>query len=638
LTVVPPSSPPGTTAGPRDVVFVLDRSGSMEGWKMVAARRAVARMIDTLGDADRFSVLAFDSTVEAPPTLPTGLVAATDRHRFRAVEYLATVDARGGTEMAEPLNRAVNLFGPSGADERDRILVLITDGQVGNEDQVLQRLGTRLRGMRVFTIGIDRAVNEGFLRRLAARGGGSCELVESEDRLDQVMANIHRRIGTPVLTGLNLEPEGLTIEPGEVVPRRLPDLFAGSPLLILGRYRGRPKGSIAIHGLGARGRRCVEPVAARVRENPAIAAAWARGRIRQLEDGYAAGDGDRPALEKAIVGISLKYQVLCRFTAYVAVDRSRVVNEGGIVHRITQSVESPAGWAHSAVDAQIDAMLAAGPLTAEALSSVLRLEACDQNPGHARPRLARRMWGGLGGGARGSRPPGRKDVPSAGAPQTSPASPASPRRSQPDDTNVTGAGTQSMLVPPLSGVRLQGLLKPDERMDPASAASFVVELADALHLVHDRAIVHGAIEPSKILVDLEGHPHLDGFDEGGPGTGGAPGQVKAALTAYTAPERIGTTDRPTDPRTDVYGLGAILYTLMTGRPPFRTGGGQDLAAMILGGLPTPPCQIDRSMPAQLEAICLKAMAKDPSARYDTAGQVAAALRDFLKSRRKPFWK
>ncbi len=277
---------------------------------MVAARRAVARMIDTLGDTDRFSVLAFDSTVETPATLSAG---------SRSRPPIATDSAPWNTwqrsRLAAGPRWPSRSIGPSsccgirGADSGDRILVLITDGQVGNEDQVLKKLGTRLRGIRVFTIGIDRAVNEGFLRRLAERGGGSCELVESEDRLDEVMSKIHRRIGTPLLAGLNLEPEGLAIEPGEVVPRRLPDLFAGSPLLILGRYRGRPEGSIALRGTDAAGKGHVESVAARVRENPAIAAAWARGQVRQLEDRYAAGDGDRTSLEKAIVAISLRFQV-----------------------------------------------------------------------------------------------------------------------------------------------------------------------------------------------------------------------------------------------------------------------------------------------------------------------------------------
>src|SRR5690606_12448106 len=94
LTVVPPAA--GGARRPRDVVLLLDRSGSMHGWKMVAARRAAARIVDSLTGDDRFAVLSFDHEVERPPRLPEGLVPATDRNRFRAVEHLARLDARGG--------------------------------------------------------------------------------------------------------------------------------------------------------------------------------------------------------------------------------------------------------------------------------------------------------------------------------------------------------------------------------------------------------------------------------------------------------------------------------------------------------------------------------------------------------------
>ena len=91
-------------------MLVLDRSGSMGGWKMVAARRAAARIVDTLGGDDRFAVLAFDYQIETPPGLPETLAEATDRNRFRAVEFLAGLDARGGTEMLSPLRRAADLL------------------------------------------------------------------------------------------------------------------------------------------------------------------------------------------------------------------------------------------------------------------------------------------------------------------------------------------------------------------------------------------------------------------------------------------------------------------------------------------------------------------------------------------------
>src|SRR5262249_58447662 len=124
-----------------------------------------------------------------------------------AVEYLARVEARGGTEMAEPLRQGLAALtaGDGGAAvpgrQRDRVLVLITDGQVGNEDHILATLGEAAQAVRIFTLGIDQAGNAAFLRRLSDLGGGTSALVESEDRLDAVMDQTHRHIGTPVLTG-----------------------------------------------------------------------------------------------------------------------------------------------------------------------------------------------------------------------------------------------------------------------------------------------------------------------------------------------------------------------------------------------------------------------------------------------------
>ncbi|TDC94923.1 VWA domain-containing protein [Nonomuraea deserti] len=326
LTVVPP--PLQATRAPRDVVLLLDRSGSMGGWKMVCARRAAARIVDTLTPQDRFAVLTFDSVVEQAFE---GLVEASDRNRYRAVEHLARVDARGGTELLEPLLQAVALLGA--ASERDRVVVLVTDGQVGNEDQILEQAGGALSAMRVHTVGIDRAVNAGFLGRLAGLGAGRCELVESEDRLDAAMEQIHRRIGAPLVTDLSIK--GLDLEPDTVT--HLGSIFPGVPLRVFGRYR--EGSSLTVHGMAAEGPWERQVPGVRV-DIPAIRAVWARTHLRELEDRYAMGEHD---LESTIVRTSLDNGVLCRFTAYVAIDTRRVA-EGGPEHRVIQPVEPPSGW------------------------------------------------------------------------------------------------------------------------------------------------------------------------------------------------------------------------------------------------------------------------------------------------------
>ncbi|MCT9930146.1 VIT domain-containing protein [Planotetraspora sp. A-T 1434] len=347
LTVVPPSDA-AADVHPRDVVLLLDRSGSMTGWKMVAARRAAARIVDTLTERDRFAVLSFDSVIER--AFPGGLVEATDRNRYRAVEHLARLEARGGTEILAPMEEGLRLLDDS---PRDRVLVLVTDGQVGNEDQILERTGARLGGIRMHTVGIDQAVNAGFLGRLALLGSGRCELVESEDRLDEAMEHIHRRIGSPLVTDIALKAEGLDIVADTVT--HVGSLYPGVPLTVSGRYRGRPSGAMVVRGLTSDGRPWETRVTGQEAAGTAARAVWARAHLRRLEDRYAIGDR---SLEQEIVATSLKFGVLCRFTAFVAVD-SRVVTDGGPEHHVIQPVEIPGGWEMPVAMP----MMAAAPMT-----------------------------------------------------------------------------------------------------------------------------------------------------------------------------------------------------------------------------------------------------------------------------------
>ncbi len=344
LTVIPPK--PADDRRHRDVVFVLDRSGSMSGWKMVAARRAVGRMIDSLGSEDRFQVLAFDDRIEMCP-LGGELLEASNRNRYRTIEWISKIDARGGTEIADPLLDAINMVNGKYQD-RDRFVVLITDGQVGNERQILQHVGQALKGnTRIFTVGIDEGVNAAFLEGLADAGSGRCELVESEDRLDDVMHRLHETIDTPVVTELSLSMDGATLINSTITPRRATALFGDSPLVLAGRYSGSAENTIRLSGAFSDGSLFSTDVESAKTDDHRIAAVWARAQIRSLEDEFDVAQYNqdkRQSLETKIVATSLKFGVLCRFTSYVAVDREHKIDQKDPLHEVVQPVEAPEGW------------------------------------------------------------------------------------------------------------------------------------------------------------------------------------------------------------------------------------------------------------------------------------------------------
>jgi serine/threonine protein kinase len=204
---------------------------------------------------------------------------------------------------------------------------------------------------------------------------------------------------------------------------------------------------------------------------------------------------------------------------------------------------------------------------------------------------------------------------------------------------VAWDGGRGIIEPLIEGRTLAEQLERCGRMDSREAAALVAELAEALQLAHEHGLVHGSVMPSNILLGDDGRPRLLGMEEAL--LRGDRGRQHGILgnPTFLPPETFERTGNGDDPRRDVYGLGVVLYVALTNELPFSGRQAMEVIKQIVSARPKAPRRIVRSIPAVLESICQKAMAKDPNQRYSTTGAVAAALREFLKPRRRAgFWK
>jgi Ca-activated chloride channel homolog len=341
LSIIPPQRD-NFFGVPRDVVFVLDRSGSMQGIKMASASRSCSILLSTLGPNDRYAIVAFNNQVEwFQPN--NKFIAATEEGLQRGENFLRSINSIGGTELNRAVEAAISAIA-----ERDHkqnripVIVLLTDGQIGDESRVLKQLQKQLGDTRVFTVGIDTAVNQGFLTRLASVGGGTATFVEPGTALEDALQAVSREIGAPLIVDLAINALDSKIDLASVAPTRIPDLFAGRSSTAF--FRMNKPGAIRISGKFSDGSKFEEEVNDSVIDLPAISHLWARARVKDLEDRFRLEQSNQADIKKQIIELSVHHTLLTRFTAFVVVDESEVVNNDGSRRKIVQPVEMPALW------------------------------------------------------------------------------------------------------------------------------------------------------------------------------------------------------------------------------------------------------------------------------------------------------
>lgn len=300
---------------PRELMFVIDTSGSMAGESIRQARKALARGLDTLGRQDRFNIIQFN---DRPSALFEHPVVADRDHLDRARRYLDRLQAEGGTEMAPALSRALSADSASGAD-RVRQVVFITDGAVGNEAALFQQIRQQLGDRRLFTVGIGSAPNLHFMREAARWGRGTYTAVAGPSDLEAPLQRLFAAMAAPVLTHLVAD---WPTPAAEAYPGRPGDLFEGEPLVQV--VRGvPPRGRLLLSGSGPGG----EPWQVAVDLSQAVPGVglhrlWARARIDSLLD-QARIEGVAPD-QAAIVQLAMAHRLASPYTSFVAVDRTPV--------------------------------------------------------------------------------------------------------------------------------------------------------------------------------------------------------------------------------------------------------------------------------------------------------------------------
>ena len=335
LTVVPPDSPERAASVPRDLVFLIDTSGSMGGRPLDQAKRVLSAMIDSLVDVDRIEMIEYSNR---PSRWKRAPVAATRDGKRAATKWLNALEAGGGTEMKTGLLEAIAPL----REGAQRQVVLVTDGYIGFEDEIVRTVLERMpRSCRLHTVGVGSAPNEALLKPVARAGGGVALSLALDEDPERGARRLVAKTARPLVTELRIRG----VE--RAVPATLPDLYAASPALVAVEL---PIGGgvIEVEGVTADGpvyQRLEVPALALGEGPQAVVNLFGREWVEDLEALRCAG-GDRRDVDDQVERVGLDFQIATRRTSWIAVreegavDRSRGTVDETMPHALPYGVSA----------------------------------------------------------------------------------------------------------------------------------------------------------------------------------------------------------------------------------------------------------------------------------------------------------
>jgi Ca-activated chloride channel family protein len=339
--VQPPKQVRLSVIPPREYFFIVDVSGSMNGYPLDISKKLLRDLISNLRPADRFNVLLFAG---ASNLLSETSIAANSENIETAINFIDHQQGGGGTELLPALKRALNLKGSEGFA---RSFVIATDGYVDVEKDAFDLIRKNRDKANFFAFGIGSSVNRLIIEGMANAGMGMPFVVTKPDEAEATALKFRKYVQNPVLTHISVSYD--KFDAYDIEPLSVPDVFSQRPVIIFGKYRGTPSGSIKIKGTNGEGNYEAGLLASNAKasqSNQALRYLWARERIRTLSD--FASVGDETENKPAIIELGLKYNLLTSYTSFIAIDND-VRNKEGNATTINQPLPLPEGVNDNAV-------------------------------------------------------------------------------------------------------------------------------------------------------------------------------------------------------------------------------------------------------------------------------------------------
>ena len=351
MMVQPPKNLKVEEIPPREYIFIMDVSGSMQGYPIDISKKLIRNLVVNLRPTDLFNVLLFAGS--------SGWVSetsmnATAQNVDKAMAMIDQQKGGGGTELLAALQKAYSL--PRLSESLSRSFVIMTDGYVDVEKEAFDLIRNNSDQANTFAFGIGESVNRYIIEGMAHVGMGMPMVVTSQAFADEQAEKFRKYISNPVLT--QVKKQFANFDVYDVEPLSIPDVLAERPIVIFGKYRGLAKGSITIKGYTGKKRYSSSFDVSTVKpneKNSAIRYLWARERIRLLDDYNQLAVDDQRVAE--VTGLGLKYNLLTAYTSFIAVDKQIIVDATGKMQTVNQVLPLPSGVSNSAIGVEVDGIV-----------------------------------------------------------------------------------------------------------------------------------------------------------------------------------------------------------------------------------------------------------------------------------------